>query len=80
MVCAVVFSLLRCSLLSPVNPQELLGLTNWIEPPKRARKVANYTVDTCYKEVLRMSEPKVPRVGGWECYMLRCSVASFVCV
>ena len=42
--------------------QEILGLNNWIEPPKRSRKQANYTVDTYYKEVLRMSEPKAPKV------------------
>ena len=59
-LCAVAFTL-----LVHVASQELLGLTNWIEPPKRARKAANYTVDTYYREVLRMSEPKAPRVGGW---------------
>jgi SWI/SNF-related matrix-associated actin-dependent regulator of chromatin subfamily A member 5 len=41
--------------------KEILGLNNWIEPPKRSRKQANYTVDTYYKEVLRMSEPKAPK-------------------
>ena len=42
----------------------MLGLNTWIQPPKRERKATNYTVDTYYREVLRMSEPnyKVPKV------------------
>ena len=44
--------------------KEMLGLNTWIQPPKRERKATNYTVDTYYREVLRMSEPnyKVPKV------------------
>ena len=39
----------------------------WIEPPKRERK-ANYAVDQYFREALRVSEPKAPKVNG--CYML----------
>ena len=34
---------------------------NWIEPPKRERK-ANYAVDAYFREALRVSEPKAPKV------------------
>lgn len=37
----------------------------WIEPPKRERK-ANYAVDAYFREALRVSEPKVPKVRGWQ--------------
>lgn len=37
-------------------------ITNWIEPPKRERK-ANYAVDAYFREALRVSEPKAPKVG-----------------
>lgn len=36
-------------------------ITNWIEPPKRERK-ANYAVDAYFREALRVSEPKAPKV------------------
>ena len=34
---------------------------HWIEPPKRERK-ANYAVDAYFREMLRVSEPKAPKV------------------
>lgn len=37
----------------------------WIEPPKRERK-ANYAVDAYFREALRVSEPKVPKVRIWQ--------------
>lgn len=37
------------------------GLGHWIEPPKRERK-ANYAVDAYFREALRVSEPKAPKV------------------
>jgi SWI/SNF-related matrix-associated actin-dependent regulator of chromatin subfamily A member 5 len=40
--------------------QKLLGIGNWIEPPKRERK-ANYAVDAYFREALRVSEPKAPK-------------------
>lgn len=36
-------------------------MVEWIEPPKRERK-ANYAVDAYFREALRVSEPKVPKV------------------
>lgn len=36
-------------------------INNWIEPPKRERK-ANYAVDAYFREALRVSEPKAPKV------------------
>lgn len=36
-------------------------MMEWIEPPKRERK-ANYAVDAYFREALRVSEPKVPKV------------------
>jgi hypothetical protein len=33
----------------------------WIEPPKRERK-ANYAVDAYFREALRVTEPKAPKV------------------
>uniref|UniRef100_A0A3B4G052 SWI/SNF related, matrix associated, actin dependent regulator of chromatin, subfamily a, member 5 n=1 Tax=Pundamilia nyererei TaxID=303518 RepID=A0A3B4G052_9CICH len=41
-------------------------ITNWIEPPKRERK-ANYAVDAYFREALRVSEPKAPKVGNHHC-------------
>lgn len=38
-----------------------MGIGNWIEPPKRERK-ANYAVDAYFREALRVSEPKAPKV------------------
>lgn len=38
------------------------GVGLWIEPPKRERK-ANYAVDAYFREALRVSEPKAPKVG-----------------
>lgn len=40
--------------------QKVLGVGNWIEPPKRERK-ANYAVDAYFKEALRVAEPKAPK-------------------
>ena len=37
------------------------ALGHWIEPPKRERK-ANYAVDAYFREALRVSEPKAPKV------------------
>ena len=37
---------------------------NWIEPPKRERK-ANYAVDAYFREALRVSEPKAPKVSSF---------------
>lgn len=34
----------------------------WIEPPKRERK-ANYAVDAYFREALRVTEPKAPKVS-----------------
>lgn len=42
--------------------QKLIGIGNWIEPPKRERK-ANYAVDAYFREALRVSEPKAPKVS-----------------
>lgn len=39
----------------------------WIEPPKRERK-ANYAVDAYFREALRVSEPKVPKVRIWQAW------------
>jgi len=36
------------------------GISHWIEPPKRERK-ANYVVDTYFKELMRVNEPKAPK-------------------
>lgn len=43
----------------------------WIEPPKRERK-ANYAVDAYFREALRVSEPKVPKVRNcrvWKSFL-----------
>lgn len=34
----------------------------WIEPPKRERRV-NFNVDAYFREALRVSEPKAPKVS-----------------
>ena len=44
-----------------------MAFTEWIEPPKRERK-ANYAVDAYFREALRVSEPKAPKVS---CLILR---------
>jgi SWI/SNF-related matrix-associated actin-dependent regulator of chromatin subfamily A member 5 len=36
-------------------------VSHWIEPPKRERK-ANYAVDAYFREALRITEPKAPKV------------------
>ncbi|KAF2987991.1 hypothetical protein EK904_003059, partial [Melospiza melodia maxima] len=41
--------------------KQKLAFTEWIEPPKRERK-ANYAVDAYFREALRVSEPKAPKV------------------
>lgn len=40
-------------------------MVEWIEPPKRERK-ANYAVDAYFREALRVSEPKVPKVKQYK--------------
>lgn len=42
--------------------QKIPGIGHWIEPPKRERK-ANYAVDAYFREALRVSEPKAPKVS-----------------
>lgn len=42
--------------------KQKINLGNWIEPPKRERK-ANYAVDAYFREALRVSEPKAPKVS-----------------
>ena len=39
----------------------------WIEPPKRERK-ANYAIDAYFREALRMSEPRAPKVSAISIY------------
>jgi len=41
--------------------QKIPGIGHWIEPPKRERK-ANYAVDAYFREALRVSEPRAPKV------------------
>ncbi|OBS79006.1 hypothetical protein A6R68_18616 [Neotoma lepida] len=41
--------------------KQKVGVVEWIEPPKRERK-ANYAVDAYFREALRVSEPKVPKL------------------
>ncbi|VVC98655.1 unnamed protein product [Leptidea sinapis] len=41
--------------------QKITPIGSWIEPPKRERK-ANYAVDAYFREALRVSEPKAPKV------------------
>lgn len=36
-------------------------MLEWIEPPKRERK-ANYAVDAYFRDALRVSEPRAPKV------------------
>ncbi|XP_019866351.1 chromatin-remodeling complex ATPase chain Iswi isoform X2 [Aethina tumida] len=43
--------------------QKTMGLSSWIEPPKRERK-ANYAVDAYFREALRVSEPKAPKINA----------------
>jgi len=43
--------------------QKIPGIGHWIEPPKRERK-ANYAVDAYFREALRVSEPKAPKVNS----------------
>jgi hypothetical protein len=50
-----------CCIISFREKQKILGIGNWIEPPKRERK-ANYAVDAYFREALRVSEPKAPKV------------------
>jgi hypothetical protein len=50
-----------CFLFFFREKQKILGIGNWIEPPKRERK-ANYAVDAYFREALRVSEPKAPKV------------------
>lgn len=44
----------------------MIPIGNWIEPPKRERK-ANYAVDAYFREALRVSEPKAPKVQVNKC-------------
>ena len=48
--------------------KEATGLY-WIEPPKRERK-ANYAIDAYFREALRMSEPRAPKVSALSCHHL----------
>uniref|UniRef100_A0A8B9L751 SWI/SNF-related matrix-associated actin-dependent regulator of chromatin subfamily A member 5-like n=1 Tax=Astyanax mexicanus TaxID=7994 RepID=A0A8B9L751_ASTMX len=41
--------------------KQKLSMMEWIEPPKRERK-ANYAVDAYFREALRVSEPRAPKV------------------
>ena len=45
------------------NYIQVVPVEHWIEPPKRERK-ANYAVDAYFREALRVSEPKAPKVGA----------------
>lgn len=47
-----------------------MPLGSWIEPPKRERK-ANYAVDAYFREALRVSEPKAPKVQVNKCKELK---------
>lgn len=47
------------------------GVGHWIEPPKRERK-ANYAVDAYFREALRVSEPKAPKVGTCTSFIYHC--------
>ncbi|KAG1693943.1 SWI/SNF-related matrix-associated actin-dependent regulator of chromatin subfamily A member 5 [Nymphon striatum] len=42
------------------DKKKVMGIKNWIEPPKRERK-ANYAVDAYFRDALRVSEPKAPK-------------------
>ncbi|KOB73409.1 Chromatin-remodeling complex ATPase chain Iswi, partial [Operophtera brumata] len=46
---------------SVYQEKQKIPIGNWIEPPKRERK-ANYAVDAYFREALRVSEPKAPKV------------------
>lgn len=46
----------------PFEMQSGGSIPRWIEPPKRERK-ANYAVDAYFREALRVSEPKAPKVS-----------------
>lgn len=48
----------------------------WIEPPKRERK-ANYAVDAYFREALRVSEPKIPKVNK-ACFVIHVSIFFFL--
>lgn len=50
--------------------QKVMPLGSWIEPPKRERK-ANYAVDAYFREALRVSEPKAPKVQVNKCKELK---------
>lgn len=57
--------------------QKIIPLGSWIEPPKRERK-ANYAVDAYFREALRVSEPKAPKVQVNKCKELNANVCSTV--
>lgn len=57
--------------------QKVLPIGNWIEPPKRERK-ANYAVDAYFREALRVSEPKAPKVQVNKCKELNAEVSAAV--
>ena len=57
--------------------QKILPIGNWIEPPKRERK-ANYAVDAYFREALRVSEPKAPKVQVNKCKELNAEVSAAV--
>lgn len=57
--------------------QKISAIGSWIEPPKRERK-ANYAVDAYFREALRVSEPKAPKVysrNGYSYWLML--IASF---
>lgn len=47
----------------------VVSIGNWIEPPKRERK-ANYAVDAYFREALRVSEPKAPKVSVSQLFLI----------
>lgn len=56
--------------------QKIGPLGSWIEPPKRERK-ANYAVDAYFREALRVSEPKAPKVGSKKHDSILCTIYIF---
>ena len=52
-------SIIICSMFKREKQKSIVGA--WIEPPKRERK-ANYAVDAYFREALRVTEPKAPKV------------------
>lgn len=59
--------------------QKSVGIGNWIEPPKRERK-ANYAVDAYFREALRVSEPKAPKVSTVQWFQVLSQLQAVVLV